>query len=86
MDIENLIKHYLIVYSGKLDLALKNVKGYVMRTIPNNKIYEYSNMVDCCFMEMVKHKIIRIVPYEEMTPEQKVMFDRDNEPICEILG
>ncbi len=86
MDIENLIKHYLIAYDGKLGPALKKVEKDIFNKVPKNKQNEYLNMIDICFLRMLENKVIRLVVYEEMSPDQKMDFDRDNEPIYKVLS
>ncbi len=86
MNIEELIKRYLIAYDGRLNSALQKVKEDIVNKVARNKQCEYINMVDIVFEKMISDNVVKLVLYEKMTPEQKIIFNKDNEPIYEIYN
>ncbi len=86
MNVKEKILWYLSVYDGEKQGALKRVEEDLICTLPRKEHGKISDMISLAFLELQTKGNIKIIPYENMTENQKFRFDNEGKIFYKILN
>lgn len=76
---------YLKVYSGRSKRARECIIEKLEFSLPEEESNKLSIVLSEVINDLESENIIRLIPYSEMTSEQKDFYDFDKWPIYEII-
>ena len=85
MDLKAKVLHYLRAYNGRSKPVKTRIEEDIILEIPKKEQSKYLIHIYDCFCELENEGKIKLIPYSEMTSNQKWIYDRDKEPIYNII-
>ncbi|MDE6597079.1 MAG: hypothetical protein K2K60_00390 [Clostridia bacterium] len=86
MDIKNKILHYLFVYDGELEGTEKRVKEDLRRELYKPTDTKLSEYFYNAISDLVNKGNIEILPYEDMTTNQRYKFNQEGKTLYRIIN
>ncbi len=86
MNVKEKVLWYLSVYDGEKQGAKKRVEEDLIMGLPRKEHNKISDMIFNAFMDLEGKGNIKIIPYDEMTDNQKFRFDREGKIFYRIIN